>query len=153
MTAVILKQELQTGEMQLIPTGDWNMERKNLECGNCDYKTHRKTALWHHREHYHNRKEKQYNCNKCDYGSRFITELKRHETKMHNTGENLLKCDKCLYETTTKRNLKRHNEWKHEEHQLCELCPFSGCKSSVTEHMKNKHGKLENVPFAIFKQP
>ena len=59
-----------------------------------------------------------------------------HMTKVHNTGENLVTCEKCGYQTTTKRNLKRHNEWKHEEHQVCALCAFSGCKSSLTSHMK-----------------
>ena len=61
---------------------------------------------------------------------------------MHNTGENLVKCDKCEYQTTTKSNLKRHNNWNHEEHQVCTLCPFSDCKSSVAIHFKNKHGEI-----------
>ena len=85
-----------------------------------------------------------------DYSCHFTGELTRHKTKMHNTGENLEKCDKCVYQTTTKPNLKRHNEWKHEEHQACALCPFSGCKTSVAAHMRNKHGQLNKCSLCNF---
>ena len=69
---------------------------------------------------------------------------------MHNNREDLVKCDKCVYQTSTIYNLKRHDKQKHEEHQMCELCPYSGCKSSVAGHMKWKHGEMIKCSFCDF---
>ena len=123
---------------------------QSLKCGMCEFETHSASTLWDHKKRVHDGYEKRLNCNKCDFSSHNRYLLNQHITQMHNTGQDLVKCDKCVYQTTTTYNLKRHTKQKHEEHQMCELCPYSGCKSSVAGHMKWKHGEFMKCSLCDF---
>ena len=114
---------------------------EKLRCDMCDFQSASTCEIIGHKKRIH--KDKKYYCNQCDYTNINRSLLKIHIERMHSMTKNI-KCDQCKYETSVKINLKTHIKYNHDTIQIkCNLCNFSGNRTVLWNHKKNRHSDLK----------
>ena len=111
----------------------------NIQCKDCDFKTHTKTKLNEHIERLHN--EQTYFCDICDFKCKLRKQLKEHNTRKHDDTFQKFKCDYCTYTADRKDYLKTHIQSLHDKVRFqCDICDYQATrKQYLTSHLEKKH--------------
>ena len=109
-------------------------EKKELQCGTCQFKTQHTASLYTHTRRFHKQDITNFKCDQCNKKFTSKASLTSHGDVRHK-GLKKFKCEQCDFKSGYADSLKYHVEREHEKLKVqCSTCLWQGNKKRLLQH-------------------